>query len=126
MASRPGEWEPTTDHAFPAGKEWIVHGGMVTAILDTAMGNATWSLLDRNEVFLTADLRTEFYRPARPGRVQATGWVVRKTRRMTFAAADLHDDAGVLLASGRATQVIMDLQVDPDRARQGPAHPGRG
>lgn len=120
------EWEPNTDHAFPAGKEWIVHGGMVTAILDTAMGNATWSLLDRKEVFLTADLRTEFYRPARPGRVRATGWVVRKTRRVAFATADLHDDAGVLLASGRATQIIIDLKVDPDRARQGPAHPGRG
>ena len=94
---------------------------MVTAILDTAMGSATWTLLDRGEVFLTADLRTEFYRPARPGRVRATGWVVQKTRRVTFAAADLHNDAGVLLASGRASQVIIDLQADPNRDRPGPA-----
>jgi len=115
------EWEPTTNHAFPAGDGWIVHGGMVTAILDTAMGSATWTLLDRDEVFLTADLRTEFYRPARPGRVRATGWVVQKTRRVTFAAAELHSDAGVLLASGRASQVIIDLQADPDRDRRGPA-----
>src|SRR5438445_10982595 len=106
------KWEPNTDHAFPAGKEWIVHGGMVTAILDTAMGNATWSLLDRKEVFLTADLRTEFYRPARPGRVRATGWVVRQTRRVAFATAARPDDAGALLASGRATQIIIDLTVD--------------
>ena len=107
--------------AFPAGKDWIVHGGMVTAILDTAMGNATWTLLDLHEVFLTADLRTEFYRPARPGRVRATGWVVQKTRRVTFAAAELHSDTGVLLASGRASQVIINLEVDPDRDRRGPA-----
>ncbi len=85
------EWEPTIDHAFAAGKDWIVHGGMVTAILDTAMGSATW------------------------------GWVVQKTRRVTFAAAELHSDAGVLLASGRASQVIIDLQADPDRDRRGPA-----
>ena len=45
---------------------------MVTAILDSAMGSATWSLLDRNEVYLTADLRTEFYQPTRPGRIRAT------------------------------------------------------
>jgi uncharacterized protein (TIGR00369 family) len=115
------EWEPTIDHAFPAGKDWIVHGGMVTAILDTAMGSATWTLLDHDEVFLTADLRTEFYRPARPGPVRATGWVVHKTRRVTFAAAELHDPAGVLLASGRASQVIIDLQADPERNRPGPA-----
>jgi uncharacterized protein (TIGR00369 family) len=118
------EWEPNTDHAFPAGDGWIVHGGMVTAILDTAMGSATWSLLDRHEVYLTADLRTEFYRPTRPGLIRATGWVVSKTRRVTFAAADLHDEAGVLLASCRATNILIDLKVDPDRVRRGPADPG--
>jgi uncharacterized protein (TIGR00369 family) len=116
------EWEPTIDHAFPAGKDWIVHGGMVTAILDTAMGSATWTLLDRDQVFLTADLRTEFYRPARPGPVRATGWVVQKTRRVTFAAAELHNHDGTLLASGRASQVIIELDRDPDRDRPGPAH----
>ena len=115
------EWDATIDHAFKAGDDWIVHGGMVTAILDTAMGNATWTLLNRDEVFLTADLRTEFYRPARPGRVRASGWVVQKTRRVVFAAADLHNDAGVLLASGRGSQVIIDLRSDPDRNRLGPA-----
>jgi uncharacterized protein (TIGR00369 family) len=116
------EWEPTVDHAFRAGNDWIVHGGMVTAILDTAMGTATWSLLNRHEVFLTADLRTEFYRPARPGPVRASGWVVQKTRRVTFTAAELHDQAGQLLASGRASQVIIDLRADPDRDRPGPAN----
>ena len=115
------EWEPTIDYAFRAGKDWIVQGGMVTAILDAAMGNATWTLLDRDEVFLTADLRTEFFRPARPGRVLATGWIIQKTRRVAFAAADLHDAAGVLLASGRASQVIIDVAADPDRDRPGPA-----
>jgi uncharacterized protein (TIGR00369 family) len=119
------EWEPTVDHSFPAGKDWIVHGGMVTAILDTAMGSATWTLLDRHEVFLTADLRTEFYRPARPGQVRATGWVVQKTRRVTFAAAELYNADGVLLASSRASQLIIDLQSDPDRDRPGPGHSQR-
>jgi uncharacterized protein (TIGR00369 family) len=117
------EWEPNTDQAFPAGDGWIVHGGMVTAILDSAMGSATWSLLDRDEVYLTADLRTEFYRPTRPGRIRATGWVVRKTRRVTFAASELHDEEGTLLASCRATNITIDLRAEPQRARPGPARP---
>lgn len=120
------EWHPNTDHAFPAGDSWIVHGGMVTAILDSAMGSATWSLLDHDEVYLTADLRTEFYRPTRTGYIRATGWVVRKTRRVTFAAADLHDDAGVLLASCRATNLTIDVHAEPDRARRGPGHRATG
>jgi len=98
----------------------------VTALLDSAMGSATWSLLDRDEVYLTADLRTEFYRPTRPGTIRATGWVVRKTRRVTFAASELHDEAGVLLASCRATNITIDLRTEPQRARHGPARPAPG
>lgn len=101
------EWEPTTDHAFPAGDDWIVHGGMVTALLDTAMGQSTWTLLDRNEVFLTADLHTDFYRATRPGPIRAEGHIVHKTRRLVFAVAELFDGEGKLLAGGRATNTIL-------------------
>ena len=104
---RPGasilEWTPTEDHSFRAGDIWVVHGGMVTAILDTAMGQATWSLLNNGEVFLTSDLRTEFYRVTTPGLVRAHGHVVHKTRRVTFAAAELYNEDGKLLTSCRAT-----------------------
>src|SRR5438552_18547610 len=52
------EWEPTIGHAFPAGDDWFVHHGMVTAMLDTAMASAARPLPARAEVFLTAALRT--------------------------------------------------------------------
>lgn len=97
------EWTPTEDHSFRAGDIWIVHGGMVTALLDTAMGQATWSLLNDGEVFLTSDLRTEFYRPTHPGTIRAHGHIVHKTRKVTFAAAELYDTDGKMLASCRAT-----------------------
>ena len=102
------EWDTTTDHAFPAGDDWIVHGGMVTALLDTAMGQSTWTLLDHGEVFLTADLHTDFYRPARPGLLRAEGRVVHKTRRLAFAVAELFDDEGKLLAAGRVTNMVLE------------------
>lgn len=120
------EWEPTVSHSFPAGEGWIVHGGMVTAIIDTAMGGAAWSLLNLNEVFLTADLRTEFYRPTFPGLVKAVGWVVHKTRRVTYCAGELFDSDGKLLAGGRATQMIIDVSNIPDAPRQTEGAPDRG
>lgn len=102
------QWSTNTEHAFPTLEGgWIVHGGMVTALLDTAMGQATWSLLNNDEVFLTADLRTEFYRPAYPGAIRAEGWVVHKSQRTTFAAAELFDADGKLLASARATNLTL-------------------
>lgn len=116
------EWTTTEDHAFRAGDVWIVHGGMVTALLDTAMGQATWSLLNDDEVFLTSDLRTEFYRPTHPGTVRAHGNVVHKTKRVAFAAAELFDANGKLLASCRGTNQILTAR--PTQSDQSPGSAG--
>jgi uncharacterized protein (TIGR00369 family) len=78
---------------------------MVTTLLDTAMGGACWSVLGDDESFLTADLRVEFLRSARPGTLRAVGNVVQRNRRIAFCAAELWQD-GVLLATSRCTQII--------------------
>ena len=62
------EWDASEDYGFPTNAGHIVHGGMITTLLDTAMGGACWTLLDEDEAFLTADLRVEFFRSARPMR----------------------------------------------------------
>ena len=100
------EWEATPEFCFHAPSGPIVHGGMVTTLLDTAMGGACWSVLADEESFLTAELRTEFMRSARPGVLRAEGRVVQRNRRVAFCAADLFDEAGELLASSRCTQII--------------------
>jgi uncharacterized protein (TIGR00369 family) len=100
------EWEATPDYCFQAPSGPIVHGGMVTTLLDTAMGGACWSLLDEGESFLTADLRVEFMSSSRPGTLRAEGRVVRRNRRVAFCSAELYDGEGTLLASSRCTQII--------------------
>jgi uncharacterized protein (TIGR00369 family) len=101
------EWEATPDYCFHDGRGGhIVHGGMVTTLLDTAMGGACWSVLGDEESFLTADLHVEFVRSARPGVLRAEGRVVQRNRRVAFCAADLYDAGGELLASSRCTQII--------------------
>ena len=100
------EWEATPAYCFHDGSGgFIVHGGMVTTLLDTAMGGACWTLMEENEDFLTADLRTEFHRSARPGVMTATGWVVQRNKRVVFCAAELHQN-GELVASSRCTQIV--------------------
>lgn len=101
------EWEASPGFSFHDGRGgFIVHGGMVTTLLDTAMGGACWSILTEEESFLTADLHVEFVRSARPGVLRAEGRVVQRNRRVAFCAADLYDEAGELLASSRCTQII--------------------
>jgi uncharacterized protein (TIGR00369 family) len=100
------EWDAAVEYCFNAPSGPIVHGGMVTTLLDTAMGGACWSIVDENESFLTADLRVEFLRSARPGTLRAEGVVVQRNRRVAFCAADLFDAEGALLATSRCTQII--------------------
>ena len=104
------EWDATEAYCFPTGAGWVVHGGLVTTLLDTAMGGACWTVLDEGETFLTADLRAEFIRATRPGTIRADGRVVHKTRRLAFCEAEAFDTAGELLAAARCTQVLR-----PDR-----------
>ena len=101
------EWDATVDYCFPSAGGPIVQGGLVTALLDAAMGGSCWTVLDRDQAFLTADLRVEFLRSARPGLLRGTGEVIRRTRRVVFCAAELTDDAGVVLANSRCTQVVL-------------------
>lgn len=99
------EWDATPAYCFDAPSGPIVHGGMVATLLDTAMGGACWTLMGDDEDFLTADLRTEFLRSARPGTLRAEGRVVQRNRRVVFCSADLFQD-GELVASARCTQIV--------------------
>jgi uncharacterized protein (TIGR00369 family) len=101
------EWDATLDYGFVAASGPVIQGGLVTAILDSAMGGACWTTLDNDEVFLTADLRVEFFRPTRPGLLRARGHVVRRTSRVVFCGAELFDTDGTTLAGSRCTQVLL-------------------
>lgn len=100
-------WQATPEYGFPTENGYVVQGGLVTALLDAAMGNACWTALDRDQMFLTADLRVEFLRPTRPGLLLARATVVRRTRQIVFCAAELHDDESTLLAASRCTQSVL-------------------
>ncbi|HTW21916.1 MAG TPA: PaaI family thioesterase [Mycobacteriales bacterium] len=116
-------WDATPDYCFPTSNGPIVQGGLVTALLDAAMGGACWTVLDRSEAFLTADLRVEFLRSAQVGALTAHGWVVRRTRRVVFCAAELYrgEATDELLATSRCTQVVL-----PSGGRAGRYDPGSG
>lgn len=101
------EWKATEDYSFPSLSGHIVHGGMVSTILDTAMGGACWTLLNNTEAFLTSNLSVDFLRATRPGLLRAEGRVVSRTKRAVFCTSDLYDEDGKHTASARCTQIIL-------------------
>ena len=54
------EWDATEEYGFPTGSGTIVHGGMITTLLDQVMGHASVAALqETGDSFLTADLQVE-------------------------------------------------------------------
>jgi len=64
-------------HANPMG---TVHGGILCDIADAAMGMAYAAGLDASETFTTLELKINFLKPVRTGRLTATGRVVKAGR----------------------------------------------
>ena len=101
------EWDASEEYCFLFGDSYVVHGGMVSTLLDSAMGGACWTVMGDGEHFLTGDLRVEFFRPARPGLLRVEGRVVHRSKRAVFCAAELTDVGGTALAEARCTQVVL-------------------
>jgi uncharacterized protein (TIGR00369 family) len=102
-------------HADPTG--WL-HGGILCDIADAAMDLAYATTLKQNEAFSNLELKINFLRPVRHGRLRAIGRVVRADRTISLVESDVVDEQGRLVA--RATGTFMTLRPPqrPDGARE--------
>jgi uncharacterized protein (TIGR00369 family) len=77
-------------HLNPFG---IVHGGVLAAVLDTAMGCAVHSLLPAAVGYVTGEMNVRFLRPAllTGGPLICTGEVVNQGRSAMVAVANIVD-----------------------------------
>jgi len=98
---------PTAELLNPEG---TVHGGLAATLLDTCMGLAIRSSLDKGLGSTTLEIKISFVRPVTPetGEVRAEGGVVALGRRVGSAEGRLTDRAGRLLAHGTTTCLIFD------------------
>ena len=96
---------PSEFHLNPFG---LVHGGVLAALLDTAMGCAVHSLLPPGAGYVTAELGVRYLRPASvaSGSLTCTGEVVRPGRRSMVVQATVTDDAGTCVATGGSTCLV--------------------
>ena len=85
----------------------IVHGGVLPAIADGAMGNALRTLHGAAAQVLTAELHLHYLRPVRGGSLLAEGKLVQSGQRLSFAEVELREEAsGRPVARGSGVFVI--------------------
>jgi uncharacterized protein (TIGR00369 family) len=86
-----------------------LHGGVLSALADTAGGMAVWSAVDDpNARVSTVDLRIDYLRPGKLERLEAEAHVVRVGGRVGVADVRLYhpSEPEVTIATGKAVYAI--------------------
>ena len=99
--------EPHAGHLNPAG---TVHGGLAATLLDSCMGLAIRSMLDRGFAQTTLEFKISLVRPitVQTGLVKAEGKVISCGRRIGTAEGKLTDKDGRVLVHGTTTCLIFE------------------
>jgi uncharacterized protein (TIGR00369 family) len=101
-------------HFNPNG---ALHGGVVMALLDTAMGHAVAALVEPDGQFnVAAEMNTHFLEPVRAGTVTATARVRKRGKRLAVVEAEATDDHGRVVAIATAVHSILLRATPPSGA----------
>jgi len=94
----------STNHHNPMGR---VHGGMIAALADAAMGIAFGRTLFSGEDFSTIDMQVQFVRPVITGTIRAEATVVERGLRIGFVRCEILNSRGKLVATGTCTCTVL-------------------
>lgn len=99
--------KPDSIHLNPAG---TVHGGFSATLLDSCMGLAIQSTLDKGIGQTTLEFKISLVRPITPetGLIKAEGVVLNRGRRVGTAEGRITDATGRLLVHGTTTCLIFE------------------
>jgi uncharacterized protein (TIGR00369 family) len=123
----PGEaWSSLPYHpAFVGNSETgVLHGGVVTAMLDESCGMAVQLALDGSSAIATLDLRIDYQKPATPRlAIKAHAQCYRVTRSIAFVRATAYQDAeddpvatatACFMIGANRTNMLAALRTKPD------------
>src|SRR3954465_4755247 len=102
------EMEADERHHNPMG---TLHGGVYSDLADAAMGYAYAATLGEGESFTTVELKINFLRAVRQGKLNAEARVVKAGKALGYVECDVTDQDGRLVA--RASSTCMKLRQDP-------------
>ena len=98
------------NHRFVGMTRRGVLGGLLA-------GPALIATLPPDQFAPTLELKVNFLRSAKPGRLVGTGRVVHRGGTIAFLAGELSDTAGEVLATATATARIVTVTVSENRGR---------
>lgn len=93
------------NHMNPNG---VVHGAVLFALVDTAMGKATMSVIDEPDTYCASiEVSMRFIRPALAGPLTATASVIKRGRNVVHLESRVTGADGRLIASSAGSFAIL-------------------
>lgn len=93
-------------------QQGFMHGGVLTAGLDSACGFAALTLSAPSVEVLSIEFKTSFLRPVTSDKVQVIGRVIKAGKRVSFCEAEafnLDGDDEILLAKMSSSVAMVDM-----------------
>lgn len=84
-----------------------VHGGLIAALADAAMGIAFGRTLIDNQDFSTIEMKVNFIRPVKEGLVVAKAKVVERGLRIGFVDCEIINERGKRVATATSTCTVV-------------------
>jgi uncharacterized protein (TIGR00369 family) len=89
---------------FMFNPQGTLHGGIIATLLDISMGH----LLQRTiGAGMTLEMKTQYLRPARGGRIRAVGSFLKKGKSVNYLETRLYDAQNSLLAVANSTWQLL-------------------
>src|SRR4029077_11225160 len=112
-------------HGFPTSHGTVVHGGAIATLADEALASVAFTVAEEGETTVTADLKVDYLRPARPGKLIARATVRHPTRRLAFGETTVEHGHGQIVAEARAVIAYVKAWAGHTSAGAGPSSTGR-
>jgi len=89
---------------FMFNPQGTLHGGIIATMLDISMGHLLKKTIGPG---MTLEMKTQYLRPARAGRVRALGTFLKKGKSINYLETRLYDADNSLLAVANSTWQLL-------------------
>ena len=86
---------------------WIVHGGVVATIIDTATFWAAFLRLPEDSGLVNVDLKLNYLQSVIDGKLTARGTCIRSGRSICYSEASVYNENDSLIAHGTSTLMVL-------------------
>ena len=86
----------------------VLHGGIIYSMADTGMGGALYSLLEKDELCATIEVKINYFKPVREGTLICRTKVVHKGKNVAVLESEVENEDNIV-AKAMGTYTIFKV-----------------